>query len=259
MQQDVHFALTCNLLVARFVEAHLFKDFVERVKRFLQGATKSSVSQLWSARFKSVFKQFGEIAEDVHLDLKSHQGKNGCDQKLAKNPLTAGLLQVFYSGWELWVAHTSFECVVPSESMARQTCEVLSNWCATVDGSTVGGEPPSVEDIRGEENSRLARMDCAYLFRCDCDSRWSPAIREKLFTSLLRFCPDLVKLLEQHPTGRHKDLKSHPVTRVLLQGLDDSDVYHCRFNDWCACQCQEGISAEEHQSSSFADACEQRT
>ena len=98
MQQDVHFALMHNLLVNRFVETHLFNDFAVRAQKHLQGETKSSVSQLWSTRFKSIFKQFHEIAEEVNLNLKSHHGKTGCNQKLAENPHTAGLPQVFHSG-----------------------------------------------------------------------------------------------------------------------------------------------------------------
>ena len=72
MQQDVYFALVCGLLVNRFVETHLFNDFAVRAQRHLQGKTKSSVSQLWATCFKGLFKQFGEIAEDVNLNLKSH-------------------------------------------------------------------------------------------------------------------------------------------------------------------------------------------
>ena len=54
-------------------------------------------------------------------------------------------------------AHTLFECVVPSESMIRETGKVLANWSATVDGKLVGGERPSIKDIRGEENLMLEK------------------------------------------------------------------------------------------------------
>ena len=233
MQQDVYFALIYNLLVTRFVETYLFNDFAIRREENLQGKTKSTVSQLWSTRFKSLFKQFSELAEIVNLKLKSHDGKAGCQQKLVENPLTAGLPQVFHSGWELSAAHTLFEYVKPPESMARQTGKALANWSASVDGRIIGGSPPSIKDIRGEENLKMARALCAYLFRDDYDSRWSPAIREILFASFLRFYPELVKLLEQHPKGKYGNLKSHPATRVILQGLDDLGIDHCRLNDWC--------------------------
>ena len=85
--------------------------------------------------------------------------------------------------------------------------KVLSNWSSSVEMGIVGGEPPNIHDIRGEENLRLARVVCSWLFKDDYDSRWSPAIREVLFASVLRFYPDLVKLLEQHPTSEYKNLK----------------------------------------------------
>lgn len=49
----------------------------------------------------------------------------------------------------------------------------------------------------------------------------------------LEFFPDLVKLLKQHPKGKHRDLKSHPVTRAVFQGLDDLGIDQCRLDDWC--------------------------
>lgn len=82
-----------------YVETHLFKDFAERAKRHLHGRTKSSVSQLWSSCFKLLFKQFGEIAEQVNLNLRSHHGKSGSNQKLEGNPLTAGLPATGVSQW----------------------------------------------------------------------------------------------------------------------------------------------------------------
>jgi len=147
MQQDVYFALVCGLLVNRFVETHLFNDFAVRARRHLQGETKSSVSQLWATCFKGLFKQFGEIAEDVNLNLKSHHGKCGSNQKLAENPLTVGLPQVFHSGWEVRSVHTLFEHVVGSESVSRQTGKVLSDWSSSMDMGIVGGEPPSIKDV----------------------------------------------------------------------------------------------------------------
>lgn len=115
IQQDFYFALVHNIVVTGHVETYLFKDFAERAKRHLQGATKSSVSQLWSTCFKSFFRQFGEIADQVNLNLKSHHGKRGPNQKLAENPLSAGLLQVFHTGWELRSVHTLFKYVVGSD------------------------------------------------------------------------------------------------------------------------------------------------
>ena len=42
----------------------------------------------------------------------------------------------------------------------------------------------------------------------------------------------MVRLLEQHPTEKHKDLDCHPVTRVLFMALDDMGIERTRFNDW---------------------------
>lgn len=126
----------------------------------------------------------------MNLNLKSHHGKNRSNQKLAENPLTAGIPQVFHSGWEVRSVHTLFEYVVGSESMTRQTGKVLSNWSSSVEMGIVGGEPPNIYDIRGEENLKMARVVCGYLFKDDYDSRWSPAIREVLFASVLRFYLD---------------------------------------------------------------------
>jgi hypothetical protein len=50
---------------------------------------------------------------------------------------------------------------------------------------------------------------------------------------MLRFYPDLVRLLEQHPTGKYQNLKSHPFMLVLLEALDVLGVDQCKFNDWC--------------------------
>lgn len=100
--------------------------------------------------------------------------------------------------------------------MSRHAGKVLSNWSSSVDMGIVGGEPPSIKDIRGEGNLRTARQVCC-LFRDDYDSRWSPAMREILFASILGFYPALVRLLEQHPTSAYTNIKSHSFMRVLLE------------------------------------------
>jgi len=232
-RQDICFALACNLLVNRWVDSHLFDDFAVRAKRHLNGLTKSNVSQLWSSCFKKLFKQFGEIPDQVNLSLKSRHDKNGSNQKLAENPLTAGLPQVFHSRWDVRSVHTLFEHAVGSESMSRQTGKALLNWSSSVDMGIVGGEPPNMHDIRGEDNLRMARVMCSFLFKDDMDCRWSPAIQETLFASVLRFYPDLVKLLQELPTSKCADLKSHPFMRILNQCLDDVRVDIRMFNDWC--------------------------
>ena len=226
-QQDIYFALIYNILVTRHIETFVFKQFAERAQRQIQGLTKSSVSQLWSTCFKALFKQFAGLAEEVNINLKSHSGKTGCNQKLAENPLTAGLPQIFHSGWELRGAHSLFDYVVASAVMMKQTAKVLAGW------TTVGGEPPSIKDVRGEEDLRLVRILGSHLFMDDYDSRWSPAIRELLIASLLRFYPDLVKILELHPTGKYKNLKTHPFIRSLWEVLEGLKIDQCRFNGWC--------------------------
>ena len=62
------------------------------------------------------------------------------------------------------------------------------------------------------KNYRLsqARDVCCCLFKDDHDSRWSSVMREMLFASVLRFYPELVKLLDQHPTSKHKDCMHIP-------------------------------------------------
>jgi len=170
MQQDVHFAFVHNAIATRFIETYLFKDFVERARRHLEGATKSNVSQLWSSCFKSLFKKLGEIADQVNLNLKSHHEKNGSDQKLAENPLTAGLPEVSHSGWEVRSAHMLFEHVVGSNSMKQQTGKVLSNWSSSVEMGVVRGETPDIHDVRGEENQKMVRVVCSCLFKDDWDT-----------------------------------------------------------------------------------------
>ena len=157
IQQDVYFALIYNILVSTYVETYLFDAFAVRARRHLKGETKATVSQLWTSRFKSIFKHFAEIADqvDVNPNLRSHSGKGGSNQKLAENPITAGLPQVFHSGWELRAVHTLFDYVLPSASVTKRTARVLANWS---DGTA--GEPPNIFDIRGAENLRMARAVC---------------------------------------------------------------------------------------------------
>ena len=110
---------------------------------------------------------------------------------------------------------------------------MLSNWTSSVEMDIVGGEPPNIHDVRGEENLRQARVLCSIIFRDDYDSRWSPALREMLFASLLRFYPNFVSLLEQHPESKCKNLKSHPFTRRIFECLDMIKVDVSVFEDWC--------------------------
>jgi hypothetical protein len=103
-------------------------------QKHLQGKTMSSISQqleIWTTHFKSIFKQFYKIAEEVNLNLKSHHRKAGCNKKLAENPYTAGLPQVFHRIWELRASHPLFEYIVPSKSMLREIGKVVANWSAT--------------------------------------------------------------------------------------------------------------------------------
>ncbi|CAB9530201.1 hypothetical protein SEMRO_2786_G337030.1 [Seminavis robusta] len=105
---------------------------------------------------------------------------------------------------------------------------------SSVDMGIVGGEPPNIHDIRGEENLWQARIVCSCLFKDDWDGHWSPAIREVLFASVLIFYPDLIELLGQHPSSKYQNLKSHPFVCVLLHALEAADVPVRRFHDWCA-------------------------
>lgn len=123
----------------------------------------SKVSQLWSSCFEELVELYesyyyeifqgqqesGEEPVIAHINKKltSHHGKKAANMAMADSS-SAGLPQIFHTGWEVRALHTFFDYVVGTAKMSRTATKNQNRWhLQGPDGNIIGGYPPEIKDI----------------------------------------------------------------------------------------------------------------
>jgi hypothetical protein len=103
----------------------------------------SRVSKLWSSCFQElvelyesyyekIFHQEEDIALEtvifsINKNLTSHHGKKAANMAMGDSS-SAGLAQIFCTGWEVRTIHTLFDYVVRTSKMSRTTTKNQNGW-----------------------------------------------------------------------------------------------------------------------------------
>jgi hypothetical protein len=122
----------------------------------------SRVSQLWTTCFEELVKVYDSYHElfqeqlgsgvvpvigHINKKLTSHHGKKAANMAMADSS-SAGLPQIFCTGWEVHTLHTLFDYVVGTAKMSRTATKNQNRWhFLGPDGNIIGGYPPEIKDI----------------------------------------------------------------------------------------------------------------
>jgi hypothetical protein len=98
----------------------------------------------------------------------------------------------------------------------RQAGKSLARWVTKIGDTTIGGQPPTFDDIDTDVESLKKFTDV--LFEDDTTKRWAPKVRELLVMTLLLRYDQFVDVLQ-----------SHPFTRLVEEHHPDAEVdqYTC--------------------------------
>ena len=107
----------------------------------------------------------------------------------------------------------------------------MDQWTSRCDNEIIRGRPPELKYIRS--SPQLVSDFVAALFSDDIEDRWPVSIRNILTATLLRFYPEFIYTIEQHPNAIYEDnsrhLLIHSVNTALRVAKVDRDV----FDSWC--------------------------
>ena len=97
--------------------------------------------------------------------------------------------------------------------MLRQAGKTLSGWTTKIGETTVGGQPPTFDDIDTDVDKLKKFTDV--IFEDDTHGRWHPKVRELLVMTLLLRYDQFVDILQSHPFSR------------LVEDCDGNDHHTC--------------------------------
>jgi len=82
----------------------------------------------------------------------------------------------------------------------RQAGKTLSRWTTKIGETTIGGQPPTFDDIDTDPDTLKKFADV--IFEDDTDKRWHPKVRELLVMTLLLRYDQFVDVLMSHPFAK---------------------------------------------------------
>ena len=228
LQEDPYFALIYMLIVGGFNNADLFPKFSVEGRRVQRNKNTSGVSAFWRLCFKNLHDEIKNFADTVNPNLTSYHGRKGANQKLAEIGSCSGLAQIFRTGWELRAFHSLFKYVVASKALTNQAGKALSGWNPDL---KTGGHPPDVMSISTQPE--LLEGFTEALFSGDIRDQWPPDMRNLLTASLLRFYPEFILLIEQHPDSKYQDNSRHALVHSVNRAMRVANVENEVFDKWC--------------------------
>ncbi|CAB9508633.1 expressed unknown protein [Seminavis robusta] len=119
---------------------------------------------------------------------------------MVESPSLGGYAPIFRSGLKSKSIHTIFDYIFGSAELLRQGGKALSRWVTKIGETTVGGQPPTFDDIDTDPDALRRLTDV--IFEDDADGRWHPKVRELLVMTLLLRCDQFVDILQSHPFSK---------------------------------------------------------
>jgi hypothetical protein len=208
----------------------------------------SRVSKLWSSCFQElvdlyesyyeeIFNQQEDIALEtvispINKNLTSHHGKKAANMAMADSS-SAGLPQIFRTGWEVRTIHTLFDYVVGTSKMSRIATKNQNGWhFQGPDGNIIGGYPPEIKDINIDGEKIRPFMKSLY---GEGQKGVKIEVIELCFASLLRFYDKFVDDLKKEPRGLYVDPLIHPYVACVQRARMLNGVSEDTFDCWKKC------------------------
>jgi hypothetical protein len=203
----------------------------------------SRVSQLWSRCFEelvTLHESYDEIFEDhddsggdpviahINKNLTSHHGKKAANMVMADSS-SAGLGQIFRTGWQVRTLHTVFDYVVGTAKMDRNATKNQNNWHAKgPDGEIYGGYPPEIRDISIECEKVRPFMNAVF----DGGHGFDICVQELSFAALFRFYDMFVEDIMKEPRKKYVDPAQHLYVAKVQRAMFLSNVSQETFDAW---------------------------
>ena len=159
---------------------------------------------------------------------------------MAELSSVSGIAQIFRTDWELRGCDTLFECICGSFVMSQQAGKTVSRWTAKIGDLTVGGQPPTFDDVEGDHGKPQAFT--SILFEDDFNGCWHPRVRELLVMALPLRHHQFSDVLESRPgvtpkpagvVGmRHCFSHNHLFVCRVKQALKKSGIGEVQFGGW---------------------------
>jgi hypothetical protein len=228
----------------------LLPNFGKRAMQEKDDDLDSRVSQLWSSCFQELVELYDSYNETtlreqeesgmvtvlgpLNKKLTSHHGKKAANMAMADSS-SAGLPQIFRTGWEVRTLHTLFDYVVGTSKMDRTATKNQNGWhFAGPDGNIIGGYPPQIKDIVIE--CEKIRPFMRSLFGEGHFGEGQGGVRievlELCFASVLRFYDKFVDDLKKEPTGQYVDPSRHPYVACVARARALNGVSEATFDAW---------------------------
>lgn len=208
--EDFYFSLIHLLVVKGCGHGYVLPLFSsEALKTKRSGESDSRVSQRWANFFAKIRDTFEILADEINEELGSHSNRRGANQAMVENPSLNGYAPIFRSGFRSKSIHTIFDYVFGSAELLRQAGKSLAMWNTKIGETTMGGQPPTFDDIDTDIEGLKKFTDV--LFEDDTVGRWSPKVRELLVMTLLLRYDQFVDVLQAHPYTRLVETHPDPV------------------------------------------------
>ncbi len=148
--EDYYFSLVYSLVMMENDSEYMFPTFADKARNETDEKSDSKVSSHWSTVFRKLLDLFKEYAGECNPGLSSHHGKKGSNMLMANSATSAGLPQIFRTGWEVRGVHSLFDYVVGTVVMAVKGGKAVAGWTSSQNNQVVGGYTPSLDDITEE-------------------------------------------------------------------------------------------------------------
>lgn len=203
----------------------------------------SRVSQLWSRCFEqlvTLHESYDEIFDDhedsggepviahINKNLTSHHGKKAANMVMADSS-SAGLGQIFRTGWQVRTLHTVFDYVVGTEKMDRNATKNQNRWhFKGPDGEIYGGYPPEIGDISIEYGKVRPMMKLLF----GGGHGFDPSVLELSFAACLRFYDKFVEDIMKESREKFVDPAKHAYVAKVQRVMFLSNVSEETFGAW---------------------------
>jgi hypothetical protein len=203
----------------------------------------SRVSQLWSRCFEelvALYESYDDIFQDhedsggepviahINKNLTSHHGKKAANMVMADSS-SAGLAQIFRTGWQVRTLHTVFDYVVGTAKMDRKATKNQNGWhFPGPDGEIYGGYPPEIRDISIE--CQKVRPFMKLLF--GGGHGFDTFVLELSFAACLRFYDKFVEDIMKEPRELFVDPAKHTYVARVQRVMTLSNVSEQTFGAW---------------------------
>jgi hypothetical protein len=203
----------------------------------------SRVSQLWTHCFEelvTLYESYQEKFQDleesgvepvigpINKKLTSHHGKKAANMTMADSS-SAGLAQIFRTGWAVRTLHTVFDYVVGTAKMNRLATKNQNGWhFKGPNDEIIGGYPQEIKDIIVE----CGKVRSFMLTLFGGGHGHDTLVLELAFAGCLRFYDNFVEDVVKEPTELYVNPINHPYVAAVHRAMEVCDVSEQTFDAW---------------------------